>query len=135
SPRRHSSPRPAGLGLTSRQPPILNTRAGPSVRRPKGKGKENDMLRHPKVAAFLRWLPFIIIAVNLFLVFAGVVNLAQAALLVIFLEVCLFGVVLAEFTAMRIAFRKARSQGATRMQALMSGLDTCLPPVVALVIK
>ena len=93
------------------------------------------MLRHPKVAAFLRWLPFIIIAVNLFLVFAGVVNLAQAALLVIFLEVCLFDVVLAEFTAMRIAFRKARSQGATRMQALMSGLDTCLPPVVALVIK
>lgn len=93
------------------------------------------MLRNPKVAAFLRWLPFIIVAVNLSLVFTGVVNLAQAALLIIILEVCLFGVVIVEFAAMRIAFSKARSRGATRTQALMASLDACLPPAVAFVVR
>ncbi|WP_235997757.1 hypothetical protein [Nocardiopsis coralli] len=93
------------------------------------------MLRYPKVAAFLRWLPFIIIAVNLTLLFTGVVNLAQAAVLIVVLEMCLFGVVVVEFAAMRIAFRRARTRGATRTQALMASLDACLPPAVAFVIR
>ena len=97
--------------------------------------ERNDMLRHPRVAAFLRRLPFIIVAVNLFLVFTGVVNIAQAALLVLALEASLFVVVIAGFTTMRVAFRKARSRGASRIQALLTSLDTCLPPVVASVIR
>ncbi|WP_017595624.1 hypothetical protein [Nocardiopsis potens] len=93
------------------------------------------MLRHPRVAAFLRWLPFIIIAANLFLVFAGVVNVAQAAVLIAVLEACLLGVVIAEFAAIRIAFRKARARGASRVQAAMASLDACLPPSVAFLVK
>lgn len=93
------------------------------------------MLRHPKVAAFLRWIPFIIVAVNLTLLFTGVVNLAQAAVLIVVLELCLFGVVVVEFAAMRIAFRRARTRGATRTAALMASLDACLPPAVAFVIR
>ncbi|WP_193373970.1 hypothetical protein [Nocardiopsis salina] len=93
------------------------------------------MLRNPRVAAFLRWLPFIIIAVNLTLLFTGVVTLAQAAVLIVVLEMCLFGVVVVEFAAMRIAFGRARTRGATRTQALMASLDACLPPAVAFVIR
>jgi hypothetical protein len=93
------------------------------------------MLRHPRVAAVLRWLPFVIIAANLFLVFAGVVNVAQAAVLIAVLEACLLFVVVAEFAAIRVAFRRARSRGANRVQAAMASLDACLPPSVAFLVK
>lgn len=93
------------------------------------------MLRNPRVAALLRWLPFVVIAANLLLVLTGVVDLARAAIIVVVLEVCLLGVIVAEFAAIRIAYRRARSRGASRTQAFMAGLDACLPPSVAFVVK
>ncbi|WP_043615203.1 hypothetical protein [Nonomuraea candida] len=93
------------------------------------------MAKNKRLAAFLRWLPFIIIVVELVLLYTGVISFAQAAILIIILELCLIGVVIGELAALRIAFRRARKGGATRPQALLVAIDACLPPPLAFVVK
>ncbi|RKS07461.1 hypothetical protein DFP74_3131 [Nocardiopsis sp. Huas11] len=93
------------------------------------------MSRRPRITALVRWLPFAVVAVNLLLWSTGVVDGAQAALLVVVLEASLLAVVLAEFAAMRVVFRRARSRGAGRAQAALVSLDACLPPGMAFLVR
>jgi hypothetical protein len=83
----------------------------------------------------LRWLPFVIVAAELVLVFAGVIDLAQAAVAIVVLEAALAVILVGEAATLFSVYKKVRGSGQSRTAAASAALDAALPPIVARLVK
>ena len=88
-----------------------------------------------KVVQILKWLPFVIVPLNILLLIAGIIDAAKAAIIIVSLELALVVIVIAELTAVRRALREARGSGATWAQAMSQALDAAFPKVIAFMIR
>lgn len=87
-----------------------------------------------KIIKVLRWLPFVVVGVELVLLLTGVLTLAQAAIIVVSLEIALLFMLVIEFAALQAGFRQARRANTTRTQAMAAALEYALPKPVAIMI-
>lgn len=92
------------------------------------------MNRH-KLSKALRWAPFVVVAVELVLLFAGVIDVAEAAVAIVVLEGALAVILIGEAATLWSAYGKARQSGRSRAAAASAALDAALPPVMARLVK
>lgn len=84
-----------------------------------------------KIIKVLRWVPFVVVGVELILLLSGVLTLAQATLIIATVEIALVFMLVIEFAALRAGFRRARRAGGSRSQAMSAALEYALPKPVA----
>lgn len=84
---------------------------------------------------WVRWLPFVVVAVQAALYLTGVLTLAQAAILLLVLEVLLAVVVAGEFLLLVRSYRRSHQAGASRSEAFSDALDAVLPRPVAFLVR
>jgi hypothetical protein len=88
-----------------------------------------------KLSKVLRWAPFVVVAVELVLLFAGVIDVAEAAVAIVVLEAALAVILIGEAATLWSAYGKARRSGGSRASAASAALDAALPPVMARLVK
>jgi hypothetical protein len=88
-----------------------------------------------KFSKVLRWAPFVVVAVELVLLFAGVIDVAEAAVAIVVLEAALAAILIGEAATLWSAYGKARRSGGSRASAASAALDAALPPVMARLVK
>ncbi|MEV4420878.1 hypothetical protein AB0L40_12995 [Patulibacter sp. NPDC049589] len=84
-----------------------------------------------RTARGLRWLPFVVVAVEIAVVGAGAVPLGSGLVVVVAVELLLGVVVLAEIAVVVRTFRAARANGRGRAAALEDAMRGVLPPLPA----
>lgn len=84
---------------------------------------------------WVRWLPFVAVAVQATLYLTGVLTLAQAAILLLALEALLAVVVAGEFLLLVRAYRRSHQAGANRAEAFSAALEAVLPRPVAFLVR
>jgi len=84
---------------------------------------------------WVRWLPFVVVAVQATLYLTGVLTLAQAAILLLALEALLAVVVVGEFLLLVRAYRRSHQAGANRAEAFSDALEAVLPRPVAFLVR
>lgn len=84
---------------------------------------------------WVRWLPFVVVAVQATLYLTGVLTLAQAAILLLALEALLAVVVAGEFLLLVRAYRRSHQAGANRAEAFSDALEAVLPRPVAFLVR
>lgn len=89
-------------------------------RQPSGRGR-----------SLLRWLPFVVVAIEIALVGSGAVSLGNGLLAVVAIEVLLGVVLVSETAVLARTFRAARRDGTDRGAAAESALRAALPPLAA----
>lgn len=104
-----------------------------------GQGDRKDRLERLSFSRmtkqWVRWLPFVVVAVQATLYLTGVLTLAQAAILLLALEALLAVVVLGEFLLLARAYRRSHQAGATRVEAFGDALEAVLPRPVAFLVR
>jgi hypothetical protein len=90
--------------------------------------------RH-KIKTALRWAPFVVVAVELVLLFAGVIDVADAAIAIVVLEGALAVILVGEAATLWSAYGKARRSGKSGAAAASAALDAALPPLMARLVK
>lgn len=83
----------------------------------------------------VRWVPLVVVGAEALLVLGGVVDLAEAAAVLLLVEMALAGLVVGAAAALRAGYRRARRAGAGRGDAISVALDAALPPVVARLLR
>lgn len=88
-----------------------------------------------KLSTALRWAPFAVVAVELVLLLAGIIDLGEAALAIVVLEVALAAILVGEAVTLYSTYDRARGRGESRTASASAALDAALPPVVARLVK
>jgi len=87
--------------------------------------------RRTKVRRFARWALPIVVAVELVLVFSGVMDVSTAATLVVALELTLAALVVSQMFVLRSVVKQARSEGRSVFDVVSSSLDDVMPSFAA----
>lgn len=88
-----------------------------------------------RLSTALRWVPFAVVGVELVLLVTGIVDFAQAAVVIVVLEVAVAAILVGEAVTLYQTYDRARLRGEPRGAAAAAALDAALPPIVAHLVK